>query len=106
MTVKKCTKCYEEKKFSEFYKNKRKPFGLESRSKLCIKEDRIETKSKHSAYHKEWYKQNKNKKNKKNLENYYKNREERLLQTKEYHSRPTVKKRRSEVGGNITKNTK
>lgn len=97
MKIKKCTKCKKDKLFSEFYKNKRKPNGLESRCKSCITEDRKIKIDKISAYHRQWYLDNKEKKDKQNLDNYYKNREARLLYAKIRNENPEIKKRKSVI---------
>ena len=59
--MKKCSKCKEEKDFSEFHKNKRSVDGYQNQCKACRKTHADLTKEKKAKKDKEWYERNKEK---------------------------------------------
>jgi hypothetical protein len=60
--MKKCSKCKEEREFSEFSKDKTTKDGYHHQCKSCRKELRLNNKEKQKKYYKEYYENNKLKK--------------------------------------------
>ena len=59
--MKTCSKCKEEKPFSEFYKNRKRKYGLHNHCKSCHKAYRETNKDKRKEYFKAYREANKNK---------------------------------------------
>ena len=81
---KKCTKCGEVKSLDEFYNSKGGKDGRSTWCKSCFKEYRIKNKYKTIAYHKKYYKYNREDKLKKCKEYREKNKEKLRIKYKKY----------------------
>jgi hypothetical protein len=88
--MKKCSKCKEEKKLTEFSKDKRKKDGLRYNCKSCLKEYRQANKEKRKEYDKEYYQANKKRLNKRNKE-YNKANKEKINQYKKEYKKNRIK---------------
>jgi hypothetical protein len=75
-TLKKCSKCGEEKPLSEFFKDKHSSTGFTCQCKQCQKERSNKNKDKITEYHKEWYLKNKDILSKKAKIYYLENKEQ------------------------------
>lgn len=87
-SLKKCSKCGEEKLLCEFSKDKSKPDGYYSSCKECLKEYSkfyySENKERINKYTIKWFKNNKKKVKKQRHEHYLQNKEQIIKTTKEY----------------------
>ena len=82
--MKKCKKCEIEKPLCDFYRNKRRGDGLESRCITSIKKKQAEYRLKNKDKLKEKREKNKEEINEKALKYYHDNRDERLIKMKRY----------------------
>lgn len=61
MKTKPCSRCKEEKSFSDYYKNKRKKDGLDIYCKTCRKKQARENRERDNIPKRRWYNKNKDK---------------------------------------------